>query len=60
MQVEQLRHDLEIMSQNHEREVDMKDAIIQVPPKPQTLAASRGSTQLIVPACARAMRGESG
>jgi hypothetical protein len=29
-QVEQLRHDLEIMSQNHEREVDMKDAIIQV------------------------------
>ena len=60
MQVEQLRHDLEIMSQNHEREVDMKDAIIQVPPKPQTLAASRGSTPLIVPACTRAMRGESG
>ena len=28
--VEQLRHDLEIMSQNHEREVDMKDAIIQL------------------------------
>jgi len=28
--VEQLRHELEIMSQNHEREVDMKDAIIQM------------------------------
>mmetsp|Transcript_3603 Transcript_3603/g.10620 ORF Transcript_3603/g.10620 Transcript_3603/m.10620 type:complete len:329 (-) Transcript_3603:441-1427(-) len=28
--VEQLRHDLEVMSQNHEREVDMKDAIIQM------------------------------
>ena len=28
--VESLRKDLEIMSQNHEREVDMKDAIIQM------------------------------
>ncbi len=28
--VETLRKDLEIMSQNHEREVDMKDAIIQM------------------------------
>ena len=27
---ESLRKDLEIMSQNHEREVDMKDAIIQM------------------------------
>ena len=28
--VQQLKHEVEIMSQNHEREVDMKDAIIQM------------------------------
>jgi len=28
--VQQLKHSVEIMSQNHEREVDMKDAIIQM------------------------------
>ena len=28
--VQQLKHNVEIMSQNHEREVDMKDAIIQM------------------------------
>lgn len=30
LQVEELRRDIEILSQNHEREVDRKDAIIQV------------------------------
>lgn len=34
--VEDLRKDIEILSQNHEREVDRKDAIIQV-----SAAASR-------------------
>ena len=29
-QVEELRKEVEIISQNHEREVDCKDAIIQV------------------------------
>lgn len=29
-QVEELRRDIEILSQNHEREVDRKDAIVQV------------------------------
>ena len=29
-QVEDLRKEIEIISQNHEREVDRKDAIIQV------------------------------
>lgn len=28
--VEELRKEIEILSQNHEREVDRKDAIIQV------------------------------
>lgn len=30
MQVESLRKDIEILSQNHERDVDRKDAIIQM------------------------------
>ncbi len=29
-QVEELRREIEILSQNHEREVDRKDAIVQV------------------------------
>ena len=30
LQVEELRREIEILSQNHEREVDRKDAIVQV------------------------------
>lgn len=30
MQVEELRKEIEILSQNHEREVDRKDAIMQM------------------------------
>lgn len=30
LQVESLRKDIEILSQNHERDVDRKDAIIQM------------------------------
>lgn len=30
VQVESLRKDIEILSQNHERDVDRKDAIIQM------------------------------
>jgi hypothetical protein len=29
-QVEELRREIEVLSQNHEREVDRKDAIVQV------------------------------
>ncbi len=29
-QVEELRKEIEVLSQNHEREVDRKDAIVQV------------------------------
>lgn len=32
--VESLRKDIEVLSQNHERDVDRKDAIIQVRPAP--------------------------
>ena len=48
--VESLRKDIEVISQNHERDVDRKDAIIQVrtatPPRP-----ARGALTLLPLEC---------
>ena len=43
--VEDLRKDIEILSQNHEREVDRKDAIIQVSAASRARGAEHVSTR---------------